>query len=59
MHECCCCLDSIPAEVKPKLSMYLKNALKAKSALCSIIEKIEDLASGDSACKQFLGNSML
>lgn len=39
-------------EAKSKLGMYLKNALKAKNGLCGIADKIRDLATTDTACKQ-------
>lgn len=38
--------------------MYLKNALKAKNSLCSVVDKIEDLSSQDSACKSLLGTKL-
>ncbi len=45
-------------EGKAKVGMYLKNALKAKNSLCSVVDKIEDLSSQDAACKALLGTNL-
>lgn len=35
--------------------MYLKNALKSKTGLCTIADKLADLSETDVSCKQQLG----
>lgn len=43
------------SEAKSKLSLYLKNALKSKTTLCSVADKLIEMSSDDPACKELLG----
>ena len=46
-----------PAKAKAKVGMYLKNALKNKTTMPNMVDKIRELASEDASCKKPLGTS--
>lgn len=42
-------------KVQSKLASHLKNALKSKTSLVALADKIQPLSADDSGCKQLLG----